>query len=253
MGRMRRGRWLKVAWYVGRLCHAVRMDADEDDERLGTPGGTAERPAIFFRDAAEFRAWLEANHKTATELWMGLSAKHVSPRGLTWAEAVPEALCFGWIDSLSQRIDDDARRQRWTPRKPGSNWSAVNVAHVERLLAEGRMHAAGIAAFEARKPERTAVYAYENPDGTLPPELRRHLDESPAAQAFLASATASYRRSAIAWVLGAKRESTREQRAKQLADDSAAGRLIPPQRYGEVPTWVARAGAAASGGDQPST
>lgn len=253
MGRTRREGWLKNTCYVGRCCHAVRMHAD-DDERPGTPGGTAERPATFFRDAAEFRAWLEANHETATELWMGLNAKHVSPRGLTWADAVPEALCFGWIDSLSQRIDDDARRQRWTPRKRGSNWSAVNVAHVERLTAEGRMRPAGIAAFEARQPERTAVYSYENSDGELPPELQRHLDERPAALAFLAEATATYRRAATAWVLGAKREATREQRAEQLADDSAAGRLIPPQRYGETPKWVARAAAAAAASaDQPST
>ena len=111
--------------------------------RIGTPGGSAERPAVFFRDAAEFRAWLEAHHETAAELWMGLSAKHVEPRGLTWAEAVPEALCFGWIDSLSQRVDGDARRQRWTPRKRSSTWSAVIVAHVERLGAAGLAWARG--------------------------------------------------------------------------------------------------------------
>ena len=213
---------------------------------IGTRGGTSERPAVFFRDAAEFRAWLEANHESETELWMGLKAKHVSPRGLTWAEAVPEALCFGWIDSLSQKIDDDARRQRWTPRKPTSNWSAVNVAHVERLTAEGRMRPAGLAAYEARSDDKTAVYSYEIGAGVLPPDLQRHLDASTAAQAFLDEATASYRRTAVAWVLSAKREATREQRARQLADDSAAGRLIPPQRYGETPKWVARAAAAAA-------
>lgn len=211
--------------------------------QIGTPGGSEERPALFFRDAAEFRAWLEQHHETSTELWMGLNAKHVEPRGLTWAEAVPEALCFGWIDSLSQRIDDDARRQRWTPRKPSSNWSAVNIAHVERLTAEGRMRPAGVAAFEARREDRTAVYSYETPEDALPPELQAHLDASPAARAFLDEATATYRRGAIAWVLSAKRDATRQQRAQQLADDSAAGRLIPPQRYGETPKWVERAAA----------
>ncbi|MGM1030697.1 MAG: YdeI/OmpD-associated family protein [Actinomycetota bacterium] len=220
-------------------------------QQIGTPGGSEERPAVFFRDAAEFRAWLKVNHASSTELWMGLSAKHVEPRGLTWAEAVPEALCFGWIDSLSQRIDEDARRQRWTPRKPTSNWSAVNVAHVERLVAEGRMRPAGLAAFEARRDERTAVYAYEHAEHALPPELQAHLDASPAAQAFLAAATASYRRVAIAWVLGAKRASTREERARQLAADSAAGRLIPSQRYGETPKWVERAAAAATAAESP--
>ncbi|WP_306233288.1 YdeI/OmpD-associated family protein [Agrococcus beijingensis] len=216
------------------------------DRTPGTAGGTVERPATFFRDATEFRAWLEAHHESASELWMGLNAKHVEPRGLTWAEAVPEALCFGWIDSLSQRIDDDARRQRWTPRKPTSNWSAVNIAHVERLTAEGRMRPAGIAAFEARRPEASAVYSYENPEGALPSELAGPLEASAAAQAFLAEAPAGYRKAAIAWVLGAKREATRQQRAQQLADDSAAGRLIPPQRYGETPRWVERGSAAAA-------
>lgn len=95
---------------------------------------------MFFAGPEEFRDWLVENHETADELWMGLNQKHVAERGLTWAEAVPEALCFGWIDSLSQRVDDDARRQRWTPRRPGSNWSAVNIALVEKLTAEGRMH-----------------------------------------------------------------------------------------------------------------
>ena len=90
-------------------------------------GGTEDRPAVFFDDAEDFRAWLEANHETATELWMGLRKKHVDPRGLQWADAVREALCFGWIDSVAQRIDDDAVRQRWTPRKPGSNWSTINI------------------------------------------------------------------------------------------------------------------------------
>lgn len=218
----------------------------EIEAQIGTPGGTDERPAIFFRDAAEFGAWLEANHECATELWMGLNAKHVEPRGLTWAEAVPEALCFGWIDSLSQKIDGDARRQRWTPRKRTSIWSAVNIAHIERLQDEGRMRPAGLAAFEARPAGTGSGYSYETAPTVLPPELQLHVDASRSAQAFLAEATASYRRVAIAWVLGAKREATREQRARQLASDSAAGRLIPPQRYGDTPRWVERAASAAA-------
>ena len=106
---------------------------------IGTPGGTPEKPATFFTGPDEFRAWLDANHATAPELWMGLHLAHVADRGLTWADAVPEALAYGWIDSRSERIDDDSRRQRWTPRRPGSTWSKINVATVERLTAEGRM------------------------------------------------------------------------------------------------------------------
>jgi uncharacterized protein YdeI (YjbR/CyaY-like superfamily) len=212
---------------------------------IGTPGGTPERPALFFSGPEEFRAWLEANHETATELWMGLYKKHVPDHGLTWAEAVPEALCFGWIDSVAQRIDDDARRQRWTPRKPTSVWSAVNIAHVERLTAEGRMRPAGLAAFERRRDDRSGVYSHENGEPELPSEYAARLSADAAASAFWHAATPTYRRLVTHWVLTAKQEATRERRLAQLIDDSAAGRLVPPQRYGEVPRWVERAAAAA--------
>lgn len=213
--------------------------------QIGVPGGSAERPALFFRDAAEFRAWLEANHESATELWMGLHKKHVADRGLTWEDAVPEALCFGWIDSVSQRIDEDSRRQRWTPRKSSSIWSAVNIAHVERLTAAGLMHPAGIAAFERRTPERSGIYAYESGQ-ELSAEQRARLLADPAAAAFWEAATPSYRRLAENWVVSAKREETRESRLAQLVDDCAHGRLVPPQRYGSTPKWVERAGEAAA-------
>src|SRR5690625_394181 len=153
----------------------------------GTPDGTAERPGLFFRDASEFRAWLERYHDTEPELWMVLRRSHVADRGLTWADAVLEALCFGWIDSVSQRIDDDSRRQRWSPRKPRSTWSNVNIAHVEQLLAEGRMHPAGIAAFERRTAERSGTYSHENPEADLTPELQAIIDASPGSEIGRAS------------------------------------------------------------------
>lgn len=211
---------------------------------IGTAGGTADRPATFFASAAEFRAWLEAHHDTATELWMGLAKKHVADRGLTWEEAVHEALCFGWIDSVVQRVDEDSVRQRWTPRKPGSMWSTVNIAHVERLVAEGRMQPAGLAAYEKRKPERSGIYAYENPQA-LTHEQRTRLLSDRAAAAFWEQATPSYRRVAENWVVTAKREETRESRLLRLIADCAAGRLIKPQQYGAEPKWLAKAAAAA--------
>ncbi|WP_157001869.1 YdeI/OmpD-associated family protein [Agromyces laixinhei] len=213
---------------------------------IGSPGGTPERPAVFFASPDEFRAWLEANHDTATELWMGLYKKHVPERGLTWEQAVPEALCFGWIDSVAQRIDDDARRQRWTPRKASSNWSSVNIALVEQLTVAGRMHEAGIAAFERRRDDRSGVYSHENPERELPPESAARLAASPAASAFWQAATPTYRRQVTHWALSAKQEATRERRLGQLIDDSAAGRLVSFQRYGEVPKWAERAAAAAA-------
>ncbi len=210
----------------------------------GTPGGSPERPALFFADAAEFRAWLSAHHDSAAELWMGRYKKHVTERGLTWADAVPEALCFGWIDSQIQRIDDDTVRQRWTPRKPGSTWSAVNVALVEQLTAEGRMHPAGLAAFANRRPDRTAVYSFEQGELSLPSELAAQLQADPRAARFWDAATPSYRKIATHWVISAKQEATRARRVAQLVDDCAHGRLIPSQRYGTEPAWAARARAA---------
>ncbi|MGW9167005.1 YdeI/OmpD-associated family protein, partial [Agromyces sp. NPDC055657] len=213
-------------------------------QQIGTPGGTPERPAVFFSGPDEFRAWLEANHDTETELWMGLYKKHVADRPLTWEQAVPVALCYGWIDSVAQRIDDDATRQRWSPRKPSSIWSKVNIALVEELTAQGLMTEAGLAAYARRREDRTGVYSHENPDQELPPEWAARVEANPAASAFLEAATPTYRRQVTHWVLQAKQQATRERRLAQLIDDSAAGELVPFQRYGETPKWVLRAAEA---------
>ena len=204
---------------------------------------------MFFDDAADFRTWLEANHETETELWMGLNKKHVEPRGLQWAEAVREALCFGWIDSVAQRIDDDTRRQRWTPRKSGSNWSAINIAAVADLTAAGRMHPAGLAAFARRRDDRSGVYAYETRDLQWSEHYEALLRAHPRASAFWDTATPSYRRLATNWVVTAKQEATRDKRMAQLVDDCANLRLIPSQRYGTEPAWVRRARSELSGLD----
>lgn len=211
----------------------------------GRRGGTEERPALFFADPADFTAWLEANHQTAPDLWMGLYKKHVPDPGLRWEDAVVEALRFGWIDSRVERIDEDAVRQRWTPRRSGSKWSRINIETVERLIAEGRMEPAGLAAFESRKVE-DAGYTHEHQGGLELPEIYAALmANSPAASAFWAEATPSYRKICIVWVTSAKQQATNDKRMRQLIDDHAAGRMIPSQRYGDAPKWVARAAAAA--------
>lgn len=209
-------------------------------------GGTPERPALFFDGPDDFRAWLEEHHESATELWMGLNKKHVVERGLTWGEAVPEALCFGWIDSLAQRIDEDAVRQRWTPRKSSSVWSTVNLALVEELAAAGRMRPMGTAAWEKRRPERSGIYAYETGAKELTPEYAALLAADPAASAFWDEATPSYRKVCVSWVSTAKQQATNDKRMAQLIEDSAAGRMIPSQRYGEPPTWLERAARGAA-------
>lgn len=200
---------------------------------------------MFFDGPEDFRSWLDANHDTAPELWMGLVKKHVTDRGLTWEQAVPEALCYGWIDSVSQRIDDDARRQRWTPRRPNSVWSTVNIDLVARLTAEGRMHPAGLAAFERCKPELSGVYAYETGERDLDALYVDQLAADPAATAFWDAATPSYRKLARNWVMSAKQEVTRDRRMTQLVECCAAGELIPSQRHGERPKWADRAAVAA--------
>lgn len=205
-----------------------------------------ETPMVFFRDAGEFRAWLAQHHATATELWIETRKKHVADRGLTWADAVPEALAYGWIDSVSMPVDDDRRRQRWTPRTPGSIWSKVNVAHAERLIAQGRMAPAGLAAFEARRADRTGTYSHESGEAELAPEVEAVIAGSAAARAFLEAATPGYRKTVRHWIATAKRPETRLARAQQLVDDSAAGRLVPFARPGRTPAWLARAAAAAA-------
>lgn len=211
---------------------------------LGRPAGSAERPAVAFADAAELNAWLEAHHDTETGIWVLLHKKHAAHLGITWPEAVDEALCYGWIDSIAQRIDDDTVRQRFTPRTPGSTWSLVNVANVARLTEQGRMRPAGLAAYEARRPDRTGIYSFEQDgDLDLPEPYAALLAADPRAAAWWAAATPGYRRIATHWVLGAKQEATRDSRMAQLVDDSAHGRLIKSQRYGAEPSWCARARA----------
>jgi len=208
-------------------------------------GGTEDRPALFFDDASDFDAWLAEHYATETVLWMGLNKKHVG-HGLTWADAVPVALRWGWIDSTSQRLDDESTRQRWSPRKKGSTWSRVNIAHVQRMIAEGTMQPSGLAAYELRTDENSAIYSYEMGEAGLCTEHEARLRSDAAAAAFWDAATASYRTIASAWIAQAKRDETRGRRFTQLLESSAAGQLIPPQRYGDVPSWLTRAAAAAA-------
>ncbi|CAM3835596.1 YdeI/OmpD-associated family protein [Smaragdicoccus niigatensis] len=203
-------------------------------------GGTSEKPAIFFDDAQDFRAWLEANHESAPELWMGFNKKHVVPRGLSWEEAVPEALCFGWIDSLVQSIDENTRRQRWTPRRPTSVWSQINIDLVAELTAAGRMRPAGIAAFERRKAHKSGIYSYENGERELPPEYEQLLKGNVRAWTFWQAATASYQKQMKSWVMSAKQQATRDKRIAELVAESAAGQLVKYVRYGKEPAWVAK-------------
>lgn len=193
----------------------------------GTGGGTGE--PRFFATAAELRAWFLANHETSEELILGFYRASTGRRTVTWAEAVDEALCVGWIDSIQRGLNDEAYTLRFTPRRKRSIWSRTNIANVERLTAEGRMLPAGIAAFEARTPDRTGVYSFEqDEEPALAADDEARLRADAAAWAWFSARTPSYRRQATHWVISAKRPETRERRLAALIADSAAGRPIKP-------------------------
>jgi uncharacterized protein YdeI (YjbR/CyaY-like superfamily) len=190
----------------------------------------AEEP-IAFATAEELRAWLEDNHETAPELWVKLAKKDSGIPSITWPELVDEVLCFGWIDGHMKPIDDVWRRQRITPRRKGSVWSARNVRRALALIDEGRMTPAGRAAFEARVEGKTAIYSYEQDgEAALPAEWQRRFEAEPEAWAFFSRQIPSYRRTCIRWVVGAKQEATRERRLAQLIACSARGEAPPPYK-----------------------
>jgi uncharacterized protein YdeI (YjbR/CyaY-like superfamily) len=184
---------------------------------------------LFFATPEQFGAWLEEHHETESELWVGFYKKASGKPSITWAESVEQALRFGWIDGVRRSLDDESYTNRFTPRKPTSNWSAINVAKVEELKARGLMAPAGLRAYEARTPERTGVYSFERADAAvLPPEFEQRLRANAAAVDWFESRPPGYRRMATHWVVSAKREETRLRRLQQLIDCSAEGRNVPP-------------------------
>ena len=162
-------------------------------------------------------------------MYVGFHKQHTGKRAMSWSEAVDQALCFGWIDGRANRIDDDRYMQRFTPRRPGSNWSKINVEKVAKLKAAGLMRPAGIAAFEQRDPSKVGVYSFEN-DAQLAPEYEQELRANEAAAQYFDSRPPWYRRTAIHLVMSAKREETRLRRLRRLIEDSAAGRDLKELR-----------------------
>ena len=183
----------------------------------------------FFATAGRFRAWLEQNHETKAELVVGYYKKTTKKRSMTWAESVEEALCFGWIDGVRRRIDEEAYSIRFTPRRPKSAWSAINVSSVKRLAKQGRMTRAGRRAFETRTDDHTIGYSFEQRKSVeLAPQQERQLRAHKRAFAYFNQRPPWYQRAAVHWVVSAKRDETKQRRLAQLISDSAAGRTIPP-------------------------
>jgi len=180
--------------------------------------------AHYFRDPEEWRRWLAEHHDSDTECWVGFHKAGSGAGGLTNAAAVDQALCFGWIDGVIRPVDERRYAKRFTPRRPGSIWSRVNVAKVERLRAAGVMTPAGEAAFAARREDRTGVYSFERPPATLTDDDRAAF--SAEAWGFFTGQAPWYQRTAAHWVTGAKKPETRARRLATLVADSAAGRRL---------------------------
>jgi uncharacterized protein YdeI (YjbR/CyaY-like superfamily) len=181
----------------------------------------------FFPTPADFRAWLEAHHQTNKELLVGFHKKGSGKPSITWPESVDEALCFGWIDGVRRSLGPTSYTIRFTPRRPTSIWSAINVARVTELTKLSRMRPAGQRAFAARRPERTGIYAFERKEtAKFSKEQEKILRANLKAAAFFEAQQPGYRRLSIHWVISAKRPETRERRLAQLIADSAAGRRL---------------------------
>lgn len=188
----------------------------------GTSAYTLMKPK-FFSSPAQFRQWLEDNHDHASELLIGFHKKSSGKKSVTYNEALDEALCFGWIDGVRRNLNETSYTIRFTPRKPRSIWSNVNVNHVERLIKEKRMHAAGLKAYERRDPERTGIYAFENRPKELAPEYEKTFRANKRAWEFFEKYPPSIKRTVIFWVMSAKKEETRVRRLQQLIENSAKG------------------------------
>lgn len=189
-------------------------------------------PELIVEDAAGWRVWLEANHDRSTGVWLAQAKKGtVEPTSLTYAQAVDEALCFGWIDGQRVGHDDATFRQRYTPRRPQSPWSKRNVGIIERLTADGRMHAAGLAEVERAKADGRWDAAYSGQaDSEVPPDLAAALEAEPRAAAMFAILTKGNRYSILYRLETAKRAETRARRLGQLVAMLARGETIHPQK-----------------------
>ncbi len=205
---------------------ADAMQSEPRREPLSDKTIMSTAPA-FFETAADFRVWLDRNHASVSALIVGFRKVGSGQPSMTWPESVDEALCFGWIDGVRRRIDDQSFQIRFTPRKPGSIWSLVNVKKVEALLAKGRMRPPGVLAYEARTEGRTGVYAFER---ERPAELSdaevRLFNQNKVAWHFFESCPASYRKVMRHWVVSAKQAATRERRLSQLIAACAEQRRI---------------------------
>ncbi len=181
----------------------------------------------FFATPLALRKWFAKNHESATELWVGFYKRDTGKPSITWPESVDEALCVGWIDGIRKSLGDESYMIRFTPRRPGSVWSAVNIKRIAVLEKEGRMLAAGREAFGKRREYRSAIYSYEQRPQELPEPYASRFSKNKKAWSFFQAQIPSYRKTITWWVLSAKKEETRRQRLDALIAMSARGEMHP--------------------------
>lgn len=177
----------------------------------------------FFINQSDFRKWLEKNSDKKKELLVGFYKTGSGKKSITWPESVNEALCFGWIDGVRKSIDEESYSIRFTPRKPKSNWSAINIKKIEELTANGLMHPHGIAAYEQRKESRSKIYSYEKAAVKLSPEFEKKFKDHKKAWSFFQSQGAYYQKQATNWIMSAKQEATKLRRLQTLSYASEKG------------------------------
>lgn len=186
----------------------------------------------FFKKGNAFRSWLEKNHNKKDELYVGYYKKATGKPSITWPDSVDEAICYGWIDGIRQKYNEDSYTIRFTPRKPKSTWSAVNVRKAEALIKEGRMQPAGLAAYQKKQDSNSGIYSFEQEKDNikLPPEYLRQFKKNKNAWQYFDNEAPHYKRAAIWWVISAKREETRNRRMNTLIEDSENGLRIKLMR-----------------------
>jgi len=182
--------------------------------------------ARYFKTPAEFRRWLSAHHASERELLVGFYKKASGLPGISYKEAVDEALCFGWIDGIKNRVDEARYTHRFTPRQPSSTWSLVNTRRIKELMALKRVAAPGLEAFRRRDPKKTRLYSFENRPKALDPALERAFKQETKAWTFFHAQPPGYRRLAMFFVMSAKQPATRERRLAVLMKRSAEGERI---------------------------
>ena len=186
----------------------------------------------FFRTPADFRAWLQAHHDKLREHLVGFHKKASGKPSITWPESVEAALCFGWIDGVRKSLDETSYTIRFTPRKPTSNWSAINITLVRKLTKQGLMHPAGLKAFAARDEKKSAIYSYERKNARFTRDQEKQFRADKAAWDFFRSQAPWYQKVCTHWVISAKREETKLKRLSELIGHSQNHRRIP----GLIPT-----------------